>query len=141
MNDSKRAPAGNRRLQIQHLAQKGLSKEDIAERLKIKVKTVRSHKTLMAAKVGVPLTPRETEVVELAQRGLTSAAIGNQLGLSERTVEAHRQSALKKHGVNSMAELTARNRETEVDALRAKITELEEIIARQEEQLRQLRSR
>lgn len=51
------------------------------------------------------LSPREREVAALVARGLLNKQIAAELGITERTVKEHRGRALKKLGVDSVAEL------------------------------------
>lgn len=51
------------------------------------------------------LTPREREVLQQVARGRMNKQIAFDLGISEVTVKLHRSNAMRKMGVNSIAEL------------------------------------
>jgi FixJ family two-component response regulator len=51
------------------------------------------------------LTPREREVCELVVTGLLNKQIAHELGVVEKTVKVHRARAMRKMGVESLAEL------------------------------------
>jgi DNA-binding NarL/FixJ family response regulator len=125
-----------RHARVLELAREGMSSEAIAEKLGLSLKKVRSYRSLSLAVPGTPLSDREQQVAELARQGLTNTVIGQQLGLSTRTVEVHRQRALKKLGVRNAAELATRHQSKRIDALLARIEELEAIVAALRAQLR-----
>jgi hypothetical protein len=70
---------------------------------------------------------------------MTSAAIGQALGISIRTVEAHRYSALRKLGASTPAHLAGLLSEGTVGQLRARILQLEAMLAERDEELARLR--
>lgn len=65
------------------------------------------------------ITLRERQVLSMAVSGKTSKQIAVILGLSHRTVEAHRGRAIRKLGVNSIAQLTRYARENGLSSIMA----------------------
>jgi len=59
-----------------------------------------------AAEESSPLSPREREVVQLLAEGRGTRGAAETLGISPKTVETHRANAMRKLGVDSIAELT-----------------------------------
>jgi DNA-binding NarL/FixJ family response regulator len=75
---------------------------------------------LGAAKLPLPLTPREHEIVRLLAQGLSNKEIAKALSLSVRTVEGHVYQASTKVGISSREDLSALVRQfDEVDAPRS----------------------
>jgi hypothetical protein len=66
---------------------------------------------------------------------MTSAAIGEALGISTRTVEAYRYNALRKLGAITPAHLAGLSSDGIVSQLRARISELEAMLAERDEDL------
>ncbi|MBX7432761.1 LuxR C-terminal-related transcriptional regulator [Mycobacterium sp. Y57] len=60
---------------------------------------------LRAAKMPLPLTPRQREIVTLAAEGLSNQLIAHRLRVSVRSVEGHLLRASRRAGVNGRSEL------------------------------------
>ncbi len=130
------AEATARHARVLGLAREGMSSEAIAEKLGLSLKKVRGYRSLSLAAPGTPLSNREQQVAELARQGLTNVVISQRIGLSVRTVEVHRQRALKKLDARNAAELATRHQSEKMDALLARIKELETMVAELQAQLR-----
>jgi DNA-binding NarL/FixJ family response regulator len=128
----------SRRAQVKELANEGLDENAIAQRLGLRLTTVRNYRAKALVSAGAPLSEREKQVSDLARQGLTNAVIGQQLGISTRTVEVHRQNAFKKLGAGNAAQLAHMHKDQEKDDLRKRVAELEVKVASLEEHIARL---
>ena len=109
-----------REVDVLRCLERGLSDRQIAEDLRISIRTAEDHvrtvlrKTHGSSRLDVlsevtrqerRFTAREREVIGLIDQGLTSKQIAETLGISTRTVSDHIYQAMRKSGVRSRRDL------------------------------------
>ena len=90
--------------------QKPLNDQELLDRVQIAIKRdaqnrLSSKERLNNERLLSQLTPRELQVVELVIDGLSNKQIAFKLSVSPQAIDARRSNAMKKLGVNSIAEL------------------------------------
>ena len=135
-----RSETTTRQQQVLDMADQGLTSAQIAEDLQISYHTVVQYKARAHVQKG-QLSNRQRQIAEMVARGLSTTLIAAELGISKRTVDSHRATAHRKLETTTPAHLSTRLSDEKIAQLYDRISALEELVARQDEELARLRAR